>query len=171
MASIIRAEGERHPLTVGCSVPVSSFGYNYSAEVIELKERTAMIRYTNKGGTVWTLRVKRDDIAAPTAAKKAATERGVKTRTLRNGVMWRKNNLEYATKSAEETLEQINHRREQSRKIAAGYGWKIGAHDAPMTQAEFEIHRAERVAYELRNREELAAAEAALAAHLNTQEN
>lgn len=171
MASIIRAAGERHQLTVGCSVPVNSFGYLYTAEVIELKERTAMIRYTNKGGTVWTLRVKRDDIAAPTAAKKAATERGVKTRQLRSGVMWRKRNLEYATKSAEETLEQVNHRREQSRKIAAGYGWKIEPHHTPMTQAEFEIHRAEAVAYELRNRQELADAIAALDAHLNTKES
>lgn len=87
-------------LSLGTSVTIKSFGHNYTGIVTELKARTAMIRYVNKGGTTYDMRVKRTDIAGPTAEQQAATAQGVEVRRLRVEVRdgnWRERQIAWFT--------------------------------------------------------------------------
>ena len=80
MAHIISTD----PITLGATVTVNSFGHDYSAIVLELKPRTALIQYTNKSGNEWTLRVKRTDVADPTA-RQPSPRRSTRVRPSRRG--------------------------------------------------------------------------------------
>lgn len=150
---------------VGGTLPIFSFGYSYTAEVLEVKERTALVRYTNKGGKEWTLRVKRNDVAAPTAEQRAATERGATTRALRGNVRWRASSLEHAESVAAETREEINAKRAETRRKHIEYGWKLESWTEPLTEEGYAAERAVRLEQVARCAAALAEAQAQLNAH------
>lgn len=94
--------------TLGLQVRVNSFGYDYTAEVIEVKPRTLKVRYQNAQGNVWTPSVKRTDVAAPTEAQKDATARGVKTRELKSDIRVTLNHIEFYKAQLAKSLDDIN---------------------------------------------------------------
>lgn len=154
------------PAVVGSVVPVHSFGHEYQATIVSVAPRTMVVRYTNKSGKVWELKVKRNDIAAPTEKAKAATAQGVKTRTLRSAVRSKEWQIKHAAERAMETLDSINAKRAESRATAEGYGWKLQRWDLPMTEAEYEFEMPNRVEILACAAHDLENAKAELAAHL-----
>lgn len=152
-------------ITLDSTVTINSFGHDYTGTVVELKDRTCKVRYTNKGGREYTLQVKRTDVAEASAAQKAGTERAIQTKRLRNDVRGAKRQLEYSTTIAAETLDDVNAKRAESRRIAEGYGWTIRENDLPMSPEAFAVLHATRQQWLREAEERLAKAEQALAEH------
>lgn len=150
---------------VGETIPVYSFGHRYKATVLKVNPRTVEVTYTNKSGNVWTLTVKRNDVAAPTEAQQAATAQGKKTRQLRNNVRWATNELKWKQQWADQTIEQVNAERAESRRTSEKYGWRIDAHQMDITPERFAIDQAEAIARRDEQARKLEIAKAELAAH------
>ena len=145
-------------LTLGATVTIKSFGNEYTGTVTELKARTALVRYVNKGGKTYELRVQRTDIAAPTAEQKDAAARGGETRRLNGDVkMWTRHVADEARRFGHDVNEENARRADEvAEHIAtcAKYGWTISdwaarQQENPLTAEQWAAEQAksaERVA-------------------------
>lgn len=155
---------------LGQAVEVNSYGYNYYGTIVELKPRTMRVEYVNKGGARKVAHVKRTDVAAPTAAQKDATERGVKTRTLKNDIRCATWDINHLMNSKARSLESINESRAADRAERAALGRAIVDWVLPMTEAEYATRQAELTSLIETRLARLAKLEAELEAHLGTSQ-